>query len=181
MKVFAETERCILREILPEDVEGMYDLDSNPEVHRYLGNKPITDKEQAVVMINFIKQQYVEDGIGRWAVVDKNTHEFMGWTGLKYIKDEINHHINFYDIGYRFRKKYWGKGIATETAQASLKYAFDELGLNEVYALADVDNVGSNKVLKKIGLRFIEEFDFEGTPHNWYKILRTEFEQRNKI
>lgn len=178
MKVFAETERCILREILPEDVEGMYDLDSNPEVHRYLGNKPITDKEQAVVMINFIRQQYVEDGIGRWAVVDKNTHEFMGWTGLKYIKDEINHHINFYDIGYRFRKKYWGKGIATETAQASLKYAFDKLGLNEVYALADVDNVGSNKVLKKIGLRFIEEFDFEGTPHNWYKILRTEFAEQ---
>lgn len=177
MEIFAETERCILREILPEDLEGMYDLDSDPEVHTYLGNTPLTDKAQAADMIDFIRQQYIDNGIGRWAVVDKRTNEFMGWTGLKYIKDEINHHINFYDIGYRFRKKYWGKGIATETAQASLKYAFNTLDINEVYALADVNNAGSNKVLKKIGLRFIEEFDFEGTPHNWYKILKTEFEQ----
>ncbi|WP_410219908.1 GNAT family N-acetyltransferase [Pedobacter sp.] len=58
MEIFAETERCILREILPEDLEGMYDLDSDPEVHTYLGNTPLTDKAQAADMIDFIRPIY---------------------------------------------------------------------------------------------------------------------------
>jgi [ribosomal protein S5]-alanine N-acetyltransferase len=48
MKIFIETERLILREILPADVDGLFELDSDPDVHRYLGNKPVTNKEQIV-------------------------------------------------------------------------------------------------------------------------------------
>ncbi len=175
MKVFAETERLILREILPIDVEGLWELDSDPEVHKYLGNNPVTDKEQIVEVINFIRQQYIDNGIGRWAIIDKKTNEFIGWTGLKFVTDTINNHQNYYDLGYRLIKKYWGQGIATETAFASLEYAFDKLNATEVYAIADCENDGSNKVLKKAGLTFIETFDLEGMKLNWYKISKTEF------
>ena len=106
MKVFAETERLILREILPIDVEGLWELDSDPEVHKYLGNNPVTDKEQIVEVINFIRQQYIDNGIGRWAIIDKKTNEFIGWTGLKFVTDTINNHQNYYDLGYRLIKKY---------------------------------------------------------------------------
>lgn len=178
MKIFIETERLILREILPKDIDGLFQLDSDPEVHRYLGNKPVTDKNQIVEVINFIRQQYIDNGIGRWAIIDKNTNQFIGWAGLKFVKDLTNNHKNYYDLGYRLIKKYWGQGIATETAIASLNYAFDKLNADEVYAMADCENDGSNKILRKIGLNFIEKFNLDGIEHNWYKIERKEYENK---
>src|SRR5690554_549063 len=178
MKIFAETERLILREILPTDIDGLFELDSDPEVHKYLGNKPVTNKIQIAHMISFIRQQYIDNGIGRWAMIEKETNNFIGWTGLKLEKAKTNNHTNYYDLGYRLIKKYWGKGFATESAIPSLQYAFDKLDTNEVYAAADCENIGSNKILKKIGLNFIETFDFDGVKHNWYKIDRTEYENK---
>ena len=172
MKVFAETDRFILREILPQDAQGLYELDSDPEVHRYLGNKPVKSIEQIRELIQFIRQQYVDNGIGRWAIIDKTTGAFVGWTGLKLVKERTNNHIDYYDLGYRLIRKYWGKGIATETAVASLDYGFNVLSVTEIYAMADCQNIGSNKVLRKVGLTFIEEFDYNGVKHNWYKINR---------
>ena len=178
MKIFVETDRMILREILPTDIEGMYELDSDPEVHKYLGNKPATNMLEIVNIIDFIRQQYIDNGIGRWAIIDKKTSEFIGWTGLKYVTDETNKHKNYYDLGYRLIKKYWGQGIAIETAIASLKYAFDKLNVSEIYAMANCNNEGSNKILKKVGLNFIEKFDLDGIEHNWYKIEKVEFENK---
>src|SRR5689334_12801905 len=146
MQIFAETERLVLRELLPSDEYGMFELDADPEVHRYLGNKPVTTLEVARVMISFIRRQYVDNGIGRWAMVEKNTNDFNGWTELKLIKNEINNHSNFYDVGYRILRKYWGKGYATESAKASVDYGFNKLNLKEIYAMADVNNAASNKV-----------------------------------
>lgn len=181
MKIYAETERLILREILPTDIDGMFELDSAPEVHKYLGNKPVSEKEQIIDVINFIRQQYVENGIGRWAIIEKNTGQFVGWTGLKFVTNEINNHINYYDLGYRLIKKFWGQGIATETAFASLKYAFEKLKIKEVYAMADCENDGSNKILKKVGFDLIEVFDLGRIKHNWYKISRTKFREIQKL
>ncbi len=181
MKIFVETDRLILREILSTDVDGLFELDSNPEVHRYLGNSPVTSKDETVEAIKFIRQQYINNGIGRWAIIDKNTNEFIGWTGLKLVTTETNNHINYYDLGYRLIKKYWGLGIATETAFASLDYAFNKLEAKEVYAMAECENIGSTKILKKVGLTFIETFDFDGIKNSWFKIDRTEFENKKRL
>lgn len=170
MKVFAETERFLLREIVPEDEKGLYQLDSDPEVHRYLGNMPVKSMEQVRGYIQFIRQQYVNNGIGRWAIIEKSSNQFVGWTGLKLVTERTNNHINYYDLGYRLIRKYWGKGIATETAQASIVYGFTILGATELYAMADCQNIGSNNVLRKVGLKFIGTFDYNEIKHNWYKI-----------
>ena len=175
MKIFVETERFILREILSTDVDGLFELDSDSQVHRYLGNKPVSQKDQIVETINFIRKQYFDNGIGRWAIIDKKTNNFIGWTGLKFVTETTNNHNNFYDLGYRLIKKYWGQGIATETAFASLEYAFNQLNTNEVYAMSDCENFASNKILKKVGLRYIETFDLDGVNHNWYKIERSDY------
>lgn len=177
MKIFKETERFILREILPEDADGMFELDSDPEVHRYLGNRPLTSKSQAVDIIQFIRQQYADHGIGRWAIIDKKTTEFIGWTGLKFVTDLTNNHQNYCDLGYRLRKKYWGQGIAAETAIASLDYAFETLKLEEVFAAASCENEASNKILRKVGLNFIEIFYFEDIKCNWYKMDKLQYER----
>ena len=178
MKTFAETERLILREILPTDIDGFFEMDSDPDVHIYLGSAPMQTKEQAAAAIQFIRQQYIDNGIGRWAVIDKKTNAFLGWAGLKLITEPINNHNNYLDLGYRFIKKYWGKGFASEAAAASLAYAFNTLQANEVYAIADCENAASNKILTKMGLTFIETFVNHGTQCNWYKIDRETFEHK---
>ena len=176
MRIFTETNRLILREILPTDVDGMFELDNDPEVHKYLGNNPIQTKVQAAEMIQFIRQQYIDNGIGRWAVIDKQTNNFMGWAGLKLITEQINNHINYLDLGYRLIKKYWGQGFATEAAQASLVYAFEELNAAAVIGITDSNNTASHQVLTKVGLTFIETFDHHNFKHNWYKIDREAYE-----
>lgn len=179
MKIFVETERLILREILPIDIDGMFELHSDPAVHRFLENKTVKSKEETSSLINFVRQQYIDFGIGRWAIIDKSTNNFIGWTGLEFVTELTNNNKNYYDLGYRLIRKYWGQGIATETAIASLEYAFEKLKTDEVFARADVDNIGSNKVLEKVGLKFIETFNLDGIKHNWYKIDRND-SQRTK-
>ncbi|MBQ4820971.1 GNAT family N-acetyltransferase [Aquimarina sp. MMG016] len=176
MKIHIETERLIIRDLEKYDTKGIFELDSDPDVHEYLGKKPIKTMEEAKQVIDFIRNQYVENGIGRWAIIDKKTEDFIGWAGLKY-EQVLRKDFSYYDLGYRLRKKYWGNGIATETAIESLKYGFEKLDLKEIGAAADVNHLASNKILKKIGLKFIETFDFEGVTHNWYNIRKSEWSE----
>ena len=180
MKIHIETARLIIRDIEKYDAEGIFELDSDPDVHEYLGKKPIKTMQEAEQMVNYIRNQYLENGIGRWAIIDKKTEDFIGWTGLKYEK-ALRKDFDYYDLGFRIRKKYWGNGIASETAAESLKYGFEKLNLKEISAAADVDHLVSNKILKKIGLKFIETFDFEGTSHNWYNISKFEWLESKRI
>lgn len=168
MKSFIETERLILREMIPSDDAGMFELDSNPEVHRFLGKKPVQHIEESRLMIQNLRKQYAENGIGRWAVILKETNEFIGWSGIKLITDSINSHQNFYEIGYRFIPKYWGKGYATEAGLAFVDFAFNEIKADALYAYADSSNVDSRHILEKIGMRYVNSFEYEGEEHVWY-------------
>jgi [ribosomal protein S5]-alanine N-acetyltransferase len=173
MTIFLKTERLILRELLPSDEEKMFELDSDKDVHKYLGNQPFTKMEDSREIIYFIRKQYQDAGIGRWAVIDIVTNEFMGWAGLKLVKDLTNFHINYYDLGFRFIKRFWKQGYATECSEAIIAYGFSELKLNEIYAMADVNNSDSRHVLEKVGMIYKEDFDFRGDLHAWYKISKT--------
>lgn len=170
MKIFAETERLILREIAESDEEGLFRLDSNPEVHRYLGNNPVKEKSQIREVIKFIRQQYTDFGIGRWAVIEKESGNFIGWCGMKYINEETNGHINFHDIGYRLIQEYWGKGYATESAKAALAYAFIEMKLTDIYGMSHVENQGSINVLTKLGLQITGTFEDNGLLINFHHL-----------
>lgn len=170
MEIFAETERLILRELMEEDEQGLFELDSDPEVHRYLGNQPVKSIEQIRLVIAFIQQQYEDNGIGRWAVIEKKSGEFLGWAGLKLFREEVNQHSGFYELGYRFMKKHWGKGYATEAAKASVKYGFEEMDLDELFAMTDINNGASRQVLKKAGFEHIETFQFNDEPTDWFRI-----------
>jgi ribosomal-protein-alanine N-acetyltransferase len=168
MKSFIETERLILREMIPSDDEGMFELDSNPEVHRFVGKSPVTLIDESRLMIENIRMQYDENGIGRWAVILKETNEFIGWSGIKLIKDTINNHQNFYEIGYRFIQKHWGKGYATEAGLAFVDYAFNEMKVENLYAYADAGNINSRHILEKLGMHYVNSFEYDGEEEVWY-------------
>jgi len=174
MNIHIETDRLIIRDFVKENVQGIFELDSNPAVHTFLGNKPIHTMEQAEQIVDYIMGQYETYGMGRWAIIDKENGEFVGWTGLKY-EDKVRKEFNYYDIGYRLKENYWGKGIATETAIASLKYGFETMNLSEIGGAADVNHAASNKILRKIGLQFVDTFEYEGAAHNWYNLTKSSY------
>jgi RimJ/RimL family protein N-acetyltransferase len=165
-----ETARLILRPLTEDDAEGMFRLDSDPEVHRYIGNKPIKTLQEAMDVITFIRQQYIDNGIGRWAVIERSTGNFLGWAGLKLMRTYINGHIDHYDIGYRLIPEYWNKGYATESALAWKDHALNTLKVDKIYGVAHIDNAASNRILQKTGLQFVEQFEHEGIQCNWYEL-----------
>ncbi len=170
MNTLLETPRLIFRELQEEDALSMFELDSNTEVHRYLGNTPVQSKEESEKIIQFIRKQYVDNGVGRWALIEKASGEFMGWAGLKLVKEEINGHKDFYDLGYRLMPRYWGKGYATEAGKALITYAFESLQVKNVFAFVDAENAASIKVLQKAGLQCESQFEYEGQKHLWFHV-----------
>lgn len=169
-KIILETPRLILREVLESDADAFFEMDSNPEVARYVGNVPVSSREQSLETIRFVRQQYRDFGIGRWAVVIRETGVFAGWCGLKRMKDfPVNGVSDHVDIGYRFSRQHWGKGYATESASAVLQYGFRDLGFAEIFAFAVTANTASMQVLTKIGMQRKNEFDYEGDACTWFE------------
>ncbi len=172
-----ETNRLIMRPFEETDAEGLFLLDSNPEVMKYVGGVVSTEIEQSRQMIEFIQNQYKENGVGRLAVIEKSSNILIGWSGLKYLTKEINGMKNVYELGYRFLPEYWGKGYATETAIAALNYAFNEIKTDIVYAMAVIENAGSNHVLRKLGFEELGTFLDDGDLCYWYKLEKKNYKQ----
>jgi hypothetical protein len=102
MPIVIETDRLLLRELRADDVPGMFAMDSDPEVHRYLGNHPLVDLAQSREHIAFIQQQYRENGVGRWAVLERQTGDFVGWSGLKVIPNPLQPQTTVHELATVF-------------------------------------------------------------------------------
>jgi RimJ/RimL family protein N-acetyltransferase len=173
MKFHIETERLILRDLRLTDLEGMFALDSDPEVHTYLGNKPVKTIDESKKILESVLTQYKERGIGRFAVIEKSSGDFVGWSGLRLNTEyNMNGYTKYYDVGYRLIKQYWGKGYATESGKASIEYAFNIMKLPEIFATTELGNQASHNALLKIGLHYVEDFYFEQEQVilRWYKM-----------
>ncbi|WP_343636416.1 GNAT family N-acetyltransferase [Fluviicola sp.] len=157
MTKILETPRLYLREMTPDDAENAYLLNSDPEVLRYTGDDPFESIEEARTFLENY-ESYRKYGFGRWAMILKETGEYLGWCGLKYTPE-----LDEFDIGYRLMKKFWGKGYATEAAGACLELGFGQLGMETIVGRAMPENGASVCVLEKIGLTYLENRMTEGT------------------
>lgn len=170
MKLPIFTERLMLRKLTEEDVDNIFLLDSNPDVMKYVGVSPITKNEESAKMIENIINQYEKNGTGRLAVIEKESNQFIGWSGIKLLTEEVNGFKNVYELGYRFLPEFWGKGYATESAIASLDLGFNQLNADKIYAYADVGNESSNRILTKLGFENKGTFLDKGDICNWYEL-----------
>ena len=165
MNIIIETNRLLLRTFTEEDAALIYELNLDPDVIRYT-HDPIKDLAHASeILEKVIIPQYVLYNHGRWAVHVRSTLEFLGWCGLKYRSE-----LNEIDLGYRFKKEGWGKGYATEAAWATIQYGFEKIGLQRIVARAEIDNIGSWKVLEKCGMTYIGDGEVDGYPVKTYEI-----------
>jgi [ribosomal protein S5]-alanine N-acetyltransferase len=177
MNLILETERLLMREMLPTDAEALFDMDKNPEVHKYLWQKPLTDISEVHEYIDMVRKQYEERGIGRFVAIIKETNELIGWIGLKFVNDHVeNGNTNFYDYGYRLNEKYWNKGYATEASKAWLDYGFNTMKIDKINAYTHAENGASNHVLQKVGMKFMEDYpDDDGVTWKWWQMENTDF------
>lgn len=163
MKIL-ETDRLFLREFSNLDAQHLFDLNSDPAVIQYTGDKAFTS---IIEVDNFIKNynHYQKYGFGRWAVIQKSDSQFLGWCGLKFSAE-----IEEVDIGFRFHKRFWNEGFATEAAKASIEYGFLKFKFKSIVGRAMSENLSSIRVLEKLGLVFEKTFDFDAKKGLIFKI-----------
>jgi ribosomal-protein-alanine N-acetyltransferase len=170
MHIVFETARLILRRFTTADAALILQLNSDPEIVRYVHERVLTSEEDAARVLDDIILPQYEKQLGRWAVHVKDNMEFIGWCGLKYRPERDEN-----DLGYRFMQKAWGKGYATEAAGETLSHGFNELGLQEITGRSHIENLASTRVLEKIGMRFIGEGILDDCPVRTYVLDSTSF------
>jgi RimJ/RimL family protein N-acetyltransferase len=170
-----ETARLHLRTWREEDLAPYARLCADPEVMRYLSG-PMT-REQSEQQASQFVRHWEERGFGLWAVEEKSSCAFIGFIGLLYHEDwsEGEHRT---EVGWRLDRPFWGRGLATEGAMASLHYGFEELGLDRIISIAVPENLGSRRVMEKLGMTLRGETRFKGSDVVWYAVERQVWEAR---
>ncbi len=159
MNLAFESERLLYRPFELSDAQDLFTMDANPIVHKYLWQKPSIHMDESLQIINYLLKQYNENGIGRYATILKETGEFIGWTGIKYINDHVeNGQTNFYDYGYRLNEPFWNKGYATEATAFWLDHGFNTMKITTMNAYTHAENGASNHILRKAGFQEIETY-----------------------
>ncbi len=130
-----ETERLILRRFTPDDVDLLVELDSDPDVMRYInGGRPTPREEiETDILPWFLHYYETYPGYGFWAVIEKSSGEFIGWFHFRPQPEDPSEQP---ELGYRLRRSAWGKGYGTEGSRALIRAGFARFGAQRVYAQA---------------------------------------------
>lgn len=146
-KIF-ETERLVVRHYTKDDGDNFFLLNGDEEIMRYI--RPAKTRAQAGLFLAEILQKLEEDPtVGRWAAEEKLTGSFVG--SFAFIPIESS--PGKMQLGYALLKEHWGKGYATELTMGGLHYVFTKTMLSEIFAVTEVENTASQKVLLKAGFQ----------------------------
>ena len=144
-----ETPHLLLREFEDDDWKAVQEYAANPAVLRYLPGDPPTEARVRQTV------RWMKEGKGDnpphydFAVVHKFEQHLIGWCSISIRYDELQQG----ELAYALNPRFWGKGYATEAAHRGLDYGFSELKLHRIFATCRPENVGSWRVLEKVGLR----------------------------
>jgi RimJ/RimL family protein N-acetyltransferase len=146
--VILETERLALHELTTTDAPFILELLMSRGFRENIGDRGVRDLEGALGYIERVRTGYTANGFGLWRADLKACGKPAGLAGLVK-RDGLEHP----DVGYAFLEPFWGMGLATEAAAASLAYGRETLGLPTIVAITKPENLGSIAVLKKIGMK----------------------------
>ncbi|NGX47472.1 MAG: hypothetical protein K1000chlam3_00846 [Chlamydiae bacterium] len=163
---FLETSRLLLEEPKEENIDMTALLFADPMVMRYIRNGKTLECEEAYK--TFLKNQkhWETFGFGNVDVFEKKSDEHIGRGCL--VHPAYQHDYPDVEVGYLLHQKFWGKGFATEIARALLKWGFENLQLDTIIGVTCKENIVSQKILKKVGMRFRGEEIYPGTDFKSY-------------
>jgi ribosomal-protein-alanine N-acetyltransferase len=149
-----ETDRLILRRLLPGDLDSLFALYSDPEIRRYFPEGTLTYEETKEELDWFLNGHPAHPELGLWATVHKETNQFIGRCGLLPWTIEQRPEV---EVAYLLAKEYWGQGLGTEAAQGMLHYGFEQLNLSRLISMIYPENQASINVALKIGMTLEKE------------------------
>jgi [ribosomal protein S5]-alanine N-acetyltransferase len=152
------SDRLYVRRYTLADEEAFFRLNGDEEIMRFI--RPAKSREDSkAFLIENLQFYETHPGLGRWALLEKGSDEFVGTFSLLPLA-----HTDDVHIGYALLKEHWGKGYAAEIVGAGVKYVFDVLKLLTVVAVTYEANVPSQKVLTKNG--FVKDGVYGGVEKN---------------
>lgn len=168
--IIFETERLAFRRLTLDDLDDLFALYHAPDVRKYY-SEGIPDYEETRRELEWIVNEcYPKYGFGMWATILKETGKFIGRCGLCPMDIEGKEEI---EVAYMLDSRYWGQGLATEAAQAILKYGFEQVGLTRLISVINPGNIASARVAEKIGMRLEIDGDVNGEPTLMYTINKS--------
>lgn len=148
----------MLRRWRSQDREPFAALNADPEVMEHF---PATmTRAESDALVDRIEAGFDEHGFGLWAVEIADTGQFIGFTGLS-VPNFRAHFTPAVEIGWRLCRSSWGHGYASEAARRALDFAFDDAGLPEVVSFTSTTNLGSQAVMRRIGMAHDPADDFD--------------------
>ena len=168
MKIL-ETERLILRRMLPEDLDHLFALYSDQETRQYFPEGRLTYAETKEELEWFLNGHPEHPELGLWATIHKATNQFIGRCGLLPWTIDQREEV---EVAYLLDKAYWRQGLGTEAAQAIAQYGFEQLHLSRLICLIDRENQASMKVAQNIGMTFEKECQDEKGPFLLYSMRK---------
>lgn len=165
MHTLLETERLVLRQFTLADADNLLELNSDPDVIRFVTIDKQADPTiiQTQILPKWLQHYEDYEGYGFWAAIEKSSRAFIGWFFLRpaihapYFDPALANSDDI-ELGYRLRKESWGQGYATEGSKALIVKGFSELGAQRIVAIAFAANMASIKVLEKSGLKLKKQF-----------------------
>jgi RimJ/RimL family protein N-acetyltransferase len=154
--IILETVRLILRRQILSDLDDLYTLYCDPEITKYIPDAPRNREETREELEWFLNGHPKYPELGLWATIHKETGKFIGRCGLLPWEIEDQHEV---EVAYTIARAYWGQGLATEAARAIRDYGFEKLNLSRLISLIDPENVASQKVAEKIGMKLENRAD----------------------
>jgi [ribosomal protein S5]-alanine N-acetyltransferase len=146
-----ETNRLVLRRLALPDAADLYRIYSNPETMKFMGKAPDSIEEERDHIQAHIDNHYEKYGAGLWATVLKENNRLIGRCGLMRKQIEGAEEI---EIAYLLDRECWGKGLATEAAEAIIKHGHAKYGFKRIVAVIHPQNVASIRVAEKIGMEY---------------------------
>jgi RimJ/RimL family protein N-acetyltransferase len=146
------TARLLLRDWREEDLEPLAVMYADPEVMRFVGDGSVYSREQTVSALLAIRDHWRRHGFGKFAVESRASGELVGWVGLG-VPAFLPQVLPAVGIGWRLNRGHWGRGLATEAAQAVLRHGFDDLGLGRIVGICHADHHASARIMVKLGMQ----------------------------
>jgi ribosomal-protein-alanine N-acetyltransferase len=164
-----ETQRLRMRPVEPQDLEDFFELYSDSRVMRFMG-APANDRADTQAPLDRMLDHWQSHGFGIFVMLQKPQNTFVGRCGIKPLPDESD-----IELLYTLKFDYWGQGLATEAARATLGWALGHTELQRIVTAVDPSNVRSVNVLQKCGLQHEGAYDYNGTPAELYAIYRHQY------
>lgn len=173
-----ESERLLFRPFNMDDAEAVLAFSNNALVSRFTGDagQVTSIKDAEHVISNVWLKDYQTYGYGRLAAIDKANGKVIGFAGLKFLPEEGEA-----DLGYRFLPEYWGKGYGYEAAVACIQHAHGHYELEKVIAFVMPENLGSRRILEKLGFVKTAEVQENGELFLHYEMNQLQVERAHHV